>query len=354
MTTSIDTVTKDWEQYAQEDAYKAFMLELQGKYEKTSFHCENTQGCNDYSVPMGRIEGIPNCFGLWMPGVALLAGHLAEKKGVQNLLVAKNMEAFAAALKIQIISHEILRFSFIVSPSFSWCSLPINYPQHKVAVVIEKTGFFLKMAILDSMPVGRQKNIDPQHLIDYQKENLWDGYGVENKFNGLELIIRCFFRATENLQLKSEICHSRVIRQQKDGCALFAILDALEFLKNPAFFQDIKLDEEIIEVPEKNTSIRHIVALPSIHMRGAQSIELLTDYQVKEPQLCLKSFSPIKVKRLPDSLSKSIVKVVIAGEEKLQNHFITKKQIKYLTWVVNTLQDAPEKAENIITRTLCQ
>jgi hypothetical protein len=329
------------------------MKQLQSRYEATSFH-EPEEKEGDYSAPLGRLKVLPQGYGLWMPGMALLAGHLAAKKNVQNLFVAKTMEAFTTALKVKLLSEESFRMVIILSPTFSWGELPKNFPQHKVAVGIEKDSS-LNMVNFDSLPIGGQVNVDSQHFSIKDYEDIWNGHepGGPRNFNSPELVCRAFFKASEGFNIKKRVFHSHVVRQQKWGCAVFALKDGLSFLQNPDFFQSIKCEKEKIEIPVHNAKLRHISALPSIYMRGTQIMDQLAAYQNQEPELFKAKF-PSKNKTLQDSLDKSVIDVMVGEEQKRQNHYITKREIKYLTWLVHSLETAPEQSKSIMDRVLLQ
>lgn len=359
------TQHSNWHEYVKEENYVAYMQKLEQDYKKTSFYPGSDVLNGTYTAPMGFIEGASVRFGLWMPGVALLAQHLAEKKDVKNLFVASTIEAFSVALRTHLQSQEVFRFAFIVSPSFSGCVLRDysdcillkNFPQHKVAVVFEKNAGDVKMAILDSMPVGGQKTIDPSHLTNYNQEDLWDGIEKRGNFNAPELISRAFFKACENLNLKSTVYRSHVVREETNGDVIFALYDAISFLKNPNFFHEIKSNKEF-EIPIKQALFECIVALPSVHMRGTQSSQVLNNYEQKEPELFKKPF-PQADKTLKDSLEHSHIIVPLStpapdGQtHRLENHFITNKEIKYYTWVVKCLDENPEAVKRAVEKILC-
>ena len=250
-----------------------------------------------------------------MDAGVVFAGHLAQKKAVKNLFVAKTIEAFAKALLGQLEDGEGVRGAFIVSPSFSWCPLPINFPQHKVAVCFEKVGVSLKIAFLDSMPTPRQGSLAVGHLRGYDPEILWDGYGTPDQYNSVELLVRAVFRAIGEKEFNTEFYRSKVKRQKFGGCSIFAGYDAIAFLKNPHFFQEIKCSEDREELPEKRAIFRSIVGLPQPHMRGAHFEE--------------------------------------SEESRAGLDYLRRKEIKHLTWVVKALIEKPAEANELMKSTLC-
>lgn len=341
-------VSINWQKYACTEDFTSYMHDLQNRYKQTIFH-KAEELDPDYSAPMGRLEGLPYRFGLWMPGVALLAAHLKNKKNLINLYVAQNLEAFAVALKAQLIAQNNLRAVYIVSPSFSWCPLPINFPQHKVALGIEKTDLSIRMAILDSMPIGRQKSIDPQNLIFQQ--DLWEGYGESDKFNAPELICRAFLKASQGLEFNKEIYHSRVVRQKKGGCSIFALKDGISFLQNPSFFQEIEYDKNT-GIATHNVSIYTISSLPIIHLLATQSLEDLFSYLSNKLENKMPIFL-IKGKSIQEWLEKYLLE---KNKDNVQNdklnYYTTKKEIKYYTYVVDSLKSDPQKSKQLIDSTL--
>jgi hypothetical protein len=338
----------DWREDITEDKFNAFKDDLKQKFQKTSFYTPAQPEPPNYNAPMGELAGGSH-FSLWMPGMALLAGHLAAKKDVKNLYVAKTMEDFSSALRMHITSQESFRAAYIISPSFSGCTFPINFPQHKLAVVVEKSHAHLKIAILDSMPVGRQGTVDPEHIQGDFQEDLWKGYDTRGNFNAPELVLRAVLTACAGTNVSTENYYSKIVRNTHYGCEIFAIYDALVYLKNPLFFQQLRCEGDPQKLSSNPHTVQGIVALPAIHMRGVQSLKTLQVFKETYPELYSLPLSEKNTKSLEDALKETVVNI---GDEKNQNRYITKKGIKYLHWVVDELQNKPNEAQAMIDKML--
>lgn len=336
-----------WTEIISAENNKAFREGLKERFQKTSFYTETPASLDSFDAPMGDLAS--GDFALWIPGVALLAARLMEKKELTNLYVAKTMEAFMAALKTQVCTQEIFRAAYIISPSFSGCPVPKNFPQHKLAVVIEKTTTRLKTAILDPMPVGNQANFNPDHLDIDNSTDIWSGFEAKGNFNALELISRAVVKSCANSDIFIESYYSKVIRQTAHGCAIFAIYDAIAYLKNPLFFQQIECEAEILEVKSKTFSMQGIIALPPAHMRATQSLTTLQTYKDKYTKLYPLPVSHKSQKSLEEALKETVVSF---NEDKIQNHYITKKEFKLFNWIVDILQNRPDEAKRMIEKVL--
>jgi hypothetical protein len=108
--------------------------------------------------------------GLWMPGVALVASYLTEKKGVTGLYVCDSLEALSTQIEKISQSDSDQRCAFVVGTFQSGFRQQLrgfepNFPQHKVTVCVEKKGGQLTIALLDAEPTPSvNQNISPDHL----------------------------------------------------------------------------------------------------------------------------------------------------------------------------------------------
>jgi hypothetical protein len=228
----------------------------------------------------GQILGVPAYFSLWMAGVALIAAYLAEKKHVEGLFVCESLEAFSTRLKEIALNPSNQRCVLIIPTVQPGLRLDPNFPQHKVAVCIEKKEGKLTIALLESEPLpGVNKDIDPTHLTDNIWEKLDDPYG----FNNQELAFRAILKACRHAKIQARLFHSEAERQKTYGCEVFAIQDALSFLEDPDFFSRIVCSDKKIKVDEE-FQIERIIRLPPENMRGVQSFKLFEDYKAQVGQ----------------------------------------------------------------------
>lgn len=145
--------------------------------------------------------------------------------------------------------------------------------------------------------------------------------------------------------------HSQVPREKSYGCAVFALQDAIAYLRDPNFFNRILCSEEQVHVDEEY-KIEVITFLPPEHMIGTQSSQLLKDYRNAGGE-----FNQVllgRKKTLQDYLNSNEI-LASNGYDlaKSQNHYTTKKLFKYLKLIVRTLETlSPEEVESIIRKTL--
>lgn len=192
----------------------------------------------------------------------------------------------------------------------------------------------VKIAILDALPIGRQGSINPGRLTEPLPQDIWEGYGINDKFNAPELVCRAFFKAIDGLNITSEVYHCPAIRQMEDGCEIFALKDAQFFLQNVDFFTQIKT-QDATKFPIKNATLHTITHLPAEHMKGTQSLALLEKYEEVHGKLY--------------NSGKYMV-TDLSGETK--NAFTFVKALKYSSWAIEMMERQPEEAQALIDSTL--
>lgn len=264
---------------------------------------------------LGKIYNVPGMFSFRMPGVALVASYLAEKKKVKGLFVCKTLEALSR--KIQEISEnpQDQRAALIVGASH--CSLGSNFPQHKVAVCVEKKEGKLTIALLDSQPEFENKTIASEHL----QGAIW---------NEQELVFRAILKGSG----EARFLHSQVEIQKSFGCETFALKNSLAFLKDPLFFS------RIICSKKKTAPCVVIKRLPPEYMVGAQSTAIINRYRKKGGEFeTLQAYWNAHLIKGPGG--------------KVQNHYITKKSFTYLKFVSLALKKfKPHEIQAIVNKTL--
>ena len=272
----------------------------------------------------GHVNNVPGSCNLWMPGVAVAANYLSKKTGVKGLQVCQTLEAFQKKFDNLVKSPEDQRCTFILPAFSSRHNLKPNTAQHKVAVCIEKKGNDIRIALLDTQP---DENFNPEQCY---VENLWEG-----TYNALELVFRTILKSSFK-GLETHLYISSITRQIVHGCAIFALRDGVEFLRDPNFFEKIKLSDQ--EIPLRGElKMQFIKALPAAFMVGTQSLSYLKKFQEEFPEIAKEKF-PEKNKTLYDCIPKNVLKY--KTEEK--NHYISRKMYKYNNYALETLKNSTD------------
>jgi len=238
----------------------------------------------------GHINFVPVNFSVYMPGLSLLAERKIQKYNLQNkLFVYERIEDFISKLKDLKDAPGDQKIACIVPVIYShlkWNSddgvkqaFP-NYPQHKMAILIEKIGEEISIALPDGQSGNGQEDIYGEYnSLRVRGKQLWDGLGevmeAEHGFGINELVYRAIALAQLDPD-RTRIFHTNIQRETVFGCAIFALSDAIHFLKKaPSFFQDIQCKD-----PEKCFlgDCYQIVRLPKGYMIGTQSWKRLTEY----------------------------------------------------------------------------
>lgn len=294
-----------------------------------------------YHALFGTVYSAPGDFSMWMPGVALLAAYMAEKKNVQGLYVCETLESLSRKINEINLNPENQRCALVVGvfPSGWKKEYPEhfdpNFPQHKITVCVEKKNGKLSIAVLDAFPDPEANNreINPAHLKPalINKPSLWKGYMQDDNFNTQELAFRAILLGCRNLKGKVRLLHSQVFREKSYGCELFAIQDAIDFLKNPTFFNAVICEKKLVSINPKY-AIESIKRLPVEHMRGTQSFNLIKDFQKNGGDL--NENIPGKQKSLGEYIRKcTLLSNTPNGKRKMQNHYMTKKTFKAIRFL---------------------
>jgi hypothetical protein len=296
------------------------------------------------SKMMGRVNLIPGNFGLWMPGVALVVAYLKNKYGYKEFYVCETLEGFAKKLEKFTNDSELKRGVFIV-PCFGsdyWSAEGVegfkpNFPQHKVAVVVERhQSGSIKLALLDSGPTESNAEVCPSRV---EKFNIWDNWRSNNlDFNCQELVFRAILKA--NLPQNTQLFYSVVEREKHYGCESFAIKDGATFLRDPLFFDKITIEKNQGQLG--GFKLNKITTLPPAFMVGTQSIRKLTTYyEQNRKESGLVKEKDGRTKTLSDYIEKHHVMVKIKEKDsstlQKQNHYITLKTCRYNEIVLQML-----------------
>lgn len=341
-TQEFEEFKKNWKDLANSKAREQSANQLEVSYEEYGKNYLN----NDfpYHAPFGTVYGIPGEFGLWMPGVALVASYLSEKKKLKGLHVCENLESLSEQIQKIQLNPSDQKYAFVVGTVLSQNHFEPNFPQHKVTVCIEKKDGKLNIALLDSEPIpGINKEISPDHL----KGKLWEGH-----FNSQEIVYRAILAACKKTNCQARLLHSQVLREISYGCEVFALQDGIAFLRDPEFFNRIKCSKnKTVKIDEKY-EIEAIDFLPPEYMIGSQSSKIIEDYKKQGGQF--DKILPGKKKSLQNYLDAyQLEGIDNYGKKKKQNHYITNKIFKYLNFALLSLKhSSPSAVDEIINKTL--
>lgn len=218
--------------------------------------------------------------------------------------------------------------------------------EHKVAVCLEKKGSDVKIVILDSLgtfaeEIGRipEGYEELSEITSYRHENLLYGAGALFHF-----IYRSFIKVK-----KPQVFYCSIERQKTGyGCEAFALRDAVSFLRDVRFFENIKYKKITVIAEQHLIGIYEIFHLPPDLMKGVQYEDILNEYL---------DFSKAgEVVQLKECIEKHTVKVVDPLTKwvvKTQNHYINHRALKYQKIVFIILQKHPiEEVEAYVAKSL--
>jgi hypothetical protein len=281
-------------------------------------------------------------FALFMPGIAALAALLKRKYNLQNLWACRNLNVLQERLQeIQRSPHD-QRHAFIVPTHSSLASRgrpkAVAWEQHKVAICVEKINGHLHIYLLEPYAEDELNGMEPNRI------NLDESL----PFTARELVLA--FIDSANLEKNTTSLYTPSIwRQRADGCSIFALKDALYFLRDDNFAKKLLLSKSHVELPKTGIDIQIINALPPEYMQSTQSLTTLESYQQTYPTLAIMPFGSNNKKTLQANLKKSIVDV----QGHPQNHRITRNILKY-QWVILELMNRASDSEiqSLVNETL--
>ncbi len=357
-----DSIARENQTLEYKTSYNSIAKEKQSSERTTKD--ENGNPLQKISL-MGFINWIPGEFGLWMPGVALIASYLQHKHNLKGLFVCDTVEAFQdkiaeiansqsdarVALIIPVVDSDMAKHDMANHRS----SITPNFPQHKVTVVIEKLDSNMKIALLDSstdLPTDKYGNayvITPGAL---ELGSIWEGQGfVKGRytafFNRFELVFRAILKGTERAKIKPNLYYSTVHREVHYGCAVYALRDAVAFLRELQFFEKITTAPSKKKKPD-GYSLEEITILPVSHYITSQRSGPINQFFEIHPEESDQKM-PHKNKTLHEYLDEN--RVTSGG--KSQNHYITRKMYQYYEMVIQAAEKMPEeKLMDAIDQTL--
>lgn len=229
---------------------------------------------------------------LSMKGLAILAERLCKKSNQSNLTVCDSLHIFREQLKAIGDSPMDARHAFVV-PCHQYEVNPdprAVVEQHMLSVLVEKKDGELHVCVLEPMVLHRI-NLDTVLKLKVGADE-----SSSCRFDPEELVM-AFARDACSYHHSVTFYYSTVRRQfgPNGGCSTFALRDAINFLKNPAFFQEIQLDTFDLG------PFRAITTLPPAFMLSTQSIKKINDYIQSNP-----TFAEQKLGKRQLSLSEAV------------------------------------------------
>jgi hypothetical protein len=264
-----------------------------------------------------------------MPGVAIVAAYLRQRKTVNNLFVCKSHEAFQQKLE------EVSRLEGNVRLALIMPESPEQFEEddkkdgeygadsfHKFAICIEKTGPVMKIALLDSI-VSKKEVISP--LMVHAPLKFINYVPLD----GLNYALWEIFHSSLDMN-NTFVYYSSVKRQRAgSGCETFALYDGLAFLNDPHFFEKAQARKTVLKEEDLQLKLNKIVTLPPAFMVGTQSLKQLNAYYKNAEHQDPKAMEELKRK---------VEKHLIEVNGTLQNHYNEQKSIKHHLLTLTALE----------------
>lgn len=300
-----------------------------------------------YTDFAGKVVNHHGHFGLWMPGMALLATYLAEKKGVEGLYVCETLEALSNRLSEIINNPTDQRCAFIVG-SFNLNTVrglsitERNFPSDKMSVCVEKKDGIFTIALLDSSYLTSP--IQQENLL----KDIWEQPTVDDFFNHQELVLRAILKSCRAASTQARLLVTEPYRQKRFGDEIYALQDSVAFLKEPNFFNRIVCKYNM--TIDSNYSIESITTLPPEHMIGTQDSDEINAYRQAGGQFDTTLVG--RTKTLQQYLNVNLLPKKANGNEP-NNQYITKKFFKYHNLAFLALKYLqPAEIQTIVAKTL--
>ncbi len=299
--TDLQKVKGSWQKMSSDSTRKAELRKICTEYNK-QMKKHGTLVNIQYNQLFGDLRLNAGVSGLWMPGVAMIATHLKEKKGLDGLFVCAHRKALCAKIEEIIANPKDQRCALIVGTSND----DKDFPLHKMSICIEKKEGELRIAVLDS------------YGSDCYSSNIVD-----------EIVKIC-----EKTGCKDPEIFLSIARREAAGygCGVFALQDAVSFLQDKHFFQCLDFSWT---KTYGNRKIEINTLLPAGFMIGAQSMRLVEEYRKNEGQKVFDQPILGRKKTLQAYLKRNVL--VIDGKK--QNHYITKKTLQYQQFITSALKE---------------
>lgn len=297
-----------------------------------------------------------------MAGVAFMAAYLQAKRkdnceSLNELYICETIRVFRNKLEEIRNSTKDCRIALIVPAQTYGPFIHKQQVLHKVAVCIEKVKDSLKIVSLDSSPRVEENIIFRHQIIQCSAVQLWSLANFDSNLAFIgqpEVIPWCLFHANLNWD-KTQLYFSTVERELIEGCETFALKDAVAFLDNKAFFQEITSEEESLKLQDSTITYRTITALSPEFMKGAQNQKNIEKYIEGNPNLAHRMMTHRKKARYqnPWSLRECVNNHLVKVGEKSQNHLISRRGHKYILIRAEALKSMSDmELKNIISSKL--
>lgn len=283
---------------------KAVQMEWKEKY----FFCEfrNNTSIHDSEITRHRrlleYKQGSNLFDydtFEIPGIALIATYLKEKKGLKGLFVCESHESFIGKIKeIAKTQNQHERYAFIIETR-------ARGQKHKICIGVERKKEKLCLVALDSL--GSESSCSA-YFFNYVR--------VQCKKESIDL---CFVISSVRRQFGSS------------GCSIFALQDAVSFLQDPDFLAKVEIESRV----EKDVS--YITRLSPAFMIGMQSVSQFIKYKEDIAEV-EKEDIPGRKKTLEEYFNQNCIKPNDPAAAKQQNHYITKKILWYQSLIIGALK----------------
>ncbi len=263
----------------------------------------------------------------YMPGIALIATHLAEKHDLKGLFVSGSSQATLKKVQEILDNPEDQRCALIVENHAIGSSFTVG---HVVTICLEKKDGKLSIAHLDSI------DKKPYHEV-------W--------------ILSKILEVCKKTGCTPEIFRSDLQRQSSEnGCFVFALQDAVSFLEDPQFIKNIGSKKTEL-YNEYNTNL--ISALPPGCMIPTQSLTKLEKYKETEGTEIFNQAIPGRKKTLNEYLKRNVILPSYYGYLShndifgRQNLYVTKKHGKYMNFLTASLKElTTEEIKELVNVTL--
>ena len=311
----VQSLKRDWQKFSSESGRNAESRRLTAEYDKQVKN--HGQLVNiPYNKLFGSLGLNAGCSGLFMPGIAMIAAHLKQKKGVEDLFVCATRKALLAKIEEILANPADQRCSLIACSSNNDS---LDWPIHKMAIAIEKKEGKLQIAVLDSMGSD-----------SYSSSVIYD-----------------ILKVCDAASCDPVVSLSMIRRESGGyGCGVFALQDAISFLQDKDFFQQINFNGA---KSYRGHEVKSLSKLPLAFRIGTQSMQEIEECKRVEGEKAFDQPIPGRKKTLGEYLKRN----VLDHGGKRQNHYITKKTLQYQQFITVALKElTTDELKNMINETL--
>lgn len=273
---------------------------------------------------------------LSMKGIELLAARLSSKSNLSNLVVCHDLPDLRTKVKAIADDPADARFAFVV-PCHQWEVSPFAHhavEQHMLSVLVEKKQGKLHVCVLEPF-VAERMNMDTVKALNVNSSNR-----QAIRFLPDELVMAYINDAGLGHWRTTTLYHTLVRRQfgPNGGCSTFALRDAVNFLKNKQFFDEIQVHKFAESLP--NGVVKAITALPPAFMLSMQSVEKIAKYIESQPDFARQKLGKRGL-TLQEAVARRTYRELTASASKtpkMLNKYIDERTAKYQEILLETLK----------------